>query len=144
MSSTLLLPPCAQLCNRSCSNKTHTHKEEEEEEEEEEDLFVFNDTIEGPRAPAVKPGRVTQACRECLSQAGRGRRSTWEKIYSTDTTLQSSDWQNPPPFTVSHNDKGRSDRASFVKNRIKLASFGAFGPQVCLNSMNSENSCLIW
>ena len=26
---------------------------EEEEEEEEEDLFVFNDTIEGPRAPAV-------------------------------------------------------------------------------------------
>ena len=33
----------------------------EEEEEEEEDLFVFNDTIEGPRAPAVKPGRVTQA-----------------------------------------------------------------------------------
>ena len=27
-----------------------------EEEEEEEDLFVFNDTIEGPRAPAVKPG----------------------------------------------------------------------------------------
>ena len=34
----------------------------EEEEEEEEggggggDLFVFNDTIEGPRAPAVKPG----------------------------------------------------------------------------------------
>ena len=28
-----------------------------EEEEEEEDLFVFNDTIEGPRAPAVKPGR---------------------------------------------------------------------------------------
>jgi hypothetical protein len=36
-------------------------EEEEEEEEEEEDLFVFNDTIEGPRAPAVKPGRVTQA-----------------------------------------------------------------------------------
>ena len=32
-----------------------------EEEEEEEDLFVFNDTIEGPRAPAVKPGRITQA-----------------------------------------------------------------------------------
>ena len=26
------------------------------DEEEEEDLFVFNDTIEGPRAPAVKPG----------------------------------------------------------------------------------------
>ena len=33
----------------------------QEEEEEEEDLFVFNDTIEGPRAPAVKPGRITQA-----------------------------------------------------------------------------------
>jgi hypothetical protein len=28
-------------------------------EEEEEDLFVFNDTMEGPRAPAVKPGRIT-------------------------------------------------------------------------------------
>ena len=33
----------------------------EEEGEEEEDVFVFNDTIEGSRAPAVKPGRVTQA-----------------------------------------------------------------------------------
>ena len=32
-----------------------------EGEEEEEDLFVFNVTIEGPRAPAVKPGRITQA-----------------------------------------------------------------------------------
>ena len=31
------------------------------EEEEEEDLFVFSDTVEGLRAPAVKPaaGRVT-------------------------------------------------------------------------------------
>jgi hypothetical protein len=29
---------------------------------QEEDLFVFKDTIEGPRAPAVKPGRIiTQA-----------------------------------------------------------------------------------
>ena len=34
---------------------------EEEEEKEEEELFVFNDTAEGPRTPAVKPGRVTQA-----------------------------------------------------------------------------------
>jgi hypothetical protein len=25
-----------------------------EEEEEQEDLFIFNDTIEGPRAPAVE------------------------------------------------------------------------------------------
>ena len=31
------------------------------EEEEEEDLFVSNDTIEGPTAPVVKPGRITQA-----------------------------------------------------------------------------------
>jgi len=30
-------------------------------EEEEEGLFVFNDTIEGPRAPAIKPGRVAPA-----------------------------------------------------------------------------------
>ncbi len=28
--------------------------------EEEEDLFVFNDIIEGPRAPAVKPGRIAR------------------------------------------------------------------------------------
>jgi hypothetical protein len=28
------------------------------EEEEEEDLLVFNDTIEGPRAPAVMQGRT--------------------------------------------------------------------------------------
>ncbi len=42
-------------------------QEEEEEEEKKKkretemkmDLFVFNDTIEVPRAPAVKPGRVT-------------------------------------------------------------------------------------
>jgi hypothetical protein len=33
-------------------------------EEEEEDLFVFNDTIEGPRAPAVKPGCVTQVLKQ--------------------------------------------------------------------------------
>jgi hypothetical protein len=26
-----------------------------EEEDEEEDLFLVNDTVEGPRAPAVKP-----------------------------------------------------------------------------------------
>jgi hypothetical protein len=37
------------------------HKGVHPEEEEEEELFVFNDTIEGPRAPAAKPGRVTQA-----------------------------------------------------------------------------------
>ncbi len=24
------------------------------------EFFVFNDTIEGPRAPAVKPGRITK------------------------------------------------------------------------------------
>ena len=36
------------------------HGEHRKEEEEEEDLFVFNDTTEGPRAPAVKPGRVAQ------------------------------------------------------------------------------------
>ena len=50
---------------------------EEEEEEEEEDLFVFNDTIEGPRAPAVKPGRVTQE--------GRRHRVQW--AYSTVQTV---------------------------------------------------------
>jgi hypothetical protein len=42
---------------------TQAREEEPEEEDSEEEGpgFVFNDTIEGPRAPAVKPGRVTQA-----------------------------------------------------------------------------------
>ena len=44
----------AVLCNFCCTARTLYEPEEEEEEEEEEDLFVFNDTIEGPRAPAVK------------------------------------------------------------------------------------------
>ena len=45
-----------------------------EEEEEEEDLFVFNDTTEGPRAPAVKPGRITQAYEsESCSPVSGGR-----------------------------------------------------------------------
>ncbi len=43
------------------SDEPSTREAEEGEEEEEEDLFVFNDTIEGPRAPVVKPGRITQA-----------------------------------------------------------------------------------
>ena len=33
----------------------------EEEEEKKDELFVSNDTIEGPRTSAVKPGRITQA-----------------------------------------------------------------------------------
>ena len=47
--------------------KLDPESEEEEEEEEEggggggDEILVFNDTIEGPRAPAVKPGRITQA-----------------------------------------------------------------------------------
>jgi len=33
-------------------------------------LSIFNDTIEGPRAPAVKPGRVTQVLKH--SSKGEG------------------------------------------------------------------------
>ena len=47
--------------NLTANNSLQSTKEEEEEEE---DLFVFNDTKEGPRVPAVKPGRVTQDWRE--------------------------------------------------------------------------------
>ena len=71
-------PPSTRLCNRYCSNK-HTHtvtvtvtvtarrrsrfQSLYTGPAEEEDLFMFNDTIEGPRAPVVKPRRVvTQAC----------------------------------------------------------------------------------
>jgi hypothetical protein len=43
-------------------NRSRPYSEADEEGgEEEEDLFIFNDTIEGPKAPAVKPGRITQA-----------------------------------------------------------------------------------
>ena len=44
----------------TCSNRDRPGPPEEpasEEEEEEEDLFVFMDTVEGPRAPAAKGGR---------------------------------------------------------------------------------------
>ena len=50
------------------------YPEEEEEEEDDEfylflqkqQPFVFNDTIEGPRAPAVKSGRVTLSIMMCV------------------------------------------------------------------------------
>jgi len=45
-------------------------KQEEEEEEEEEDLFVSNDTIEGPRAPAVRSRSRSRSRRQ-----RKGRRS---------------------------------------------------------------------
>ena len=46
-------------CRRSCERNYYadTEAEEEDEEEKEEDLFVFNDTVEGPRAPEVRPRR---------------------------------------------------------------------------------------
>ena len=47
-----------QYTNPLSQTRSSPHAEEEEEEEED---FVFNNTIEGPRAPAVKPGRITQA-----------------------------------------------------------------------------------
>ena len=60
-------PPREQLCNGYCSNK-HTpgifllrRLLSLVGGGGGGGLFVFNDTIEGPRAPAVKPGRVTQA-----------------------------------------------------------------------------------
>ena len=57
----LNLEMCVHLAALCLSRILLSFSWEEEEEEEEEDLFVFNDTEEGPRAPAVKPGRITQA-----------------------------------------------------------------------------------
>ena len=48
-------------------------------EKEEEDLFVLNDTIEGPRAPAVRPGRVSVTPFALFTNSGCGRVSEWEK-----------------------------------------------------------------
>ena len=38
-----------------------SHKSLESPEEEDLFVLVFNNTLEGPRAPAVKAGRITQA-----------------------------------------------------------------------------------
>ena len=67
--------------------------EEEEDEDLEEDLFVFNDTIEGPRAPAAKPGRVTQEEEEDLfvfNVPGRLRLSQGVslKAHASDVSLK--------------------------------------------------------
>jgi len=45
-------------------------RKKQEEEEEEEDLFVSNDTIEGPRAPAVRSRSRSRSRRQ-----RKGRRS---------------------------------------------------------------------
>ena len=48
-----------RVASTAMTNSKKCRVEEEEEDSDlEEDLFVFNDIIEGPRAPAVKPGRV--------------------------------------------------------------------------------------
>jgi hypothetical protein len=58
--------PCAQWGGASLTRALRSHASDvrgssdtasgdTEEEEEEEDFFIFNDTIEGPTAPAVKP-----------------------------------------------------------------------------------------
>ena len=52
---------CMCAARKHPRSTRRSHRPADSEEEEEEDLFVFNDTIEGPRAPAVKPGRITQA-----------------------------------------------------------------------------------
>ena len=68
MSSTLLLPPRAQLCNRSCSNKTHTPATEDGAARKRRTLlrkvsgrFHYSPGImygPGGRATASKPGPV--------------------------------------------------------------------------------------
>ena len=68
MSSTLLLPPRAQLCNRSCSNKTHTPGTEDGAARKRRTLlrkvsgrFHYSPGImygPGGRATASKPGPV--------------------------------------------------------------------------------------
>jgi hypothetical protein len=62
------LPLLEQLC---VEERNISHIGVEEEEEEEEDLFVFNDTIEGPRAPAVKPGNIVFNTHTCFSVASQ-------------------------------------------------------------------------
>jgi hypothetical protein len=46
-------------------------RREEEDDEEEEDLFVFNEPIEGPRAPTHDSGSRSSPC---WSLRGGGRR----------------------------------------------------------------------
>jgi hypothetical protein len=42
-------------------------------------FFVFSDTTEGPRAPAVRPGRVSVTPFALFTNSGCGRVSEWEK-----------------------------------------------------------------
>ena len=51
-----------RFTGRDLEEEEEKEEEEEEKEEEEEGIMDMNiDAIEGPRAPAVKPERVTQA-----------------------------------------------------------------------------------
>jgi hypothetical protein len=45
-------------CVTDTTDTTRLLKTAQGEEEEEEDLFAFNDTIEGPKAPAADSGTV--------------------------------------------------------------------------------------
>ena len=65
---------------------------EEEEEEEEEDLFVFNDTIEGPRAPAVKPG--TRPFRVVLATDNQGDDNRRRFHHKSNKSSSSSSWES--------------------------------------------------
>jgi hypothetical protein len=63
-----------------------SHLREKGKEEEKEDLFVFHDTIGGPRAPAVKPGRVWRASLGRIHNEGLGCycRRHWQRAYYAD------------------------------------------------------------
>ena len=56
------LPPRERLYNRYCSNKHNVVYSRGGGGGG--GLFIFNDTIEGPRAPAVKPGRIAQVLKQ--------------------------------------------------------------------------------
>jgi len=63
MFSTILLPPRAQFVLDTADKQQQLQLPffGGMEEEEEEDLFVFNDTMEGPRAPALSKGASLQS-----------------------------------------------------------------------------------
>jgi len=63
-------------------------EEEEEEEEEDEDLFVFNDTIEGPRAVTEFSTRSPSAGRSRHSSNSGPRNMTSDNVETSDTHVK--------------------------------------------------------
>ena len=119
-------------------------EEEEEEEEEDEDLFVFNDTIEGPRAVTEFSTRSPSAGRSRHSSNSGPRNMTSDNVETSDTdssgsdadTWQSDKWQSDRQTSASRTSASRTSASSGAGASsdalLVQASSGALEVQVAL------------